>query len=224
MKAFAVTEEFENSGGIIFARHDIVARRRAADEWAEGDLSCITCRRAPWADAYEGKPIPVKVMIAHGWHFECAGCGSRVDEDWLAERRLPIDGVIGTQHSQVFCCKRCARRHYRLEYRRKAREAEAVDHFKAMVRKRLPDADFCDDHPNGHHAYVQPSRCGWVWRQVAVSFRFPGMVIGPAHFRFDAAPFGRARDHGPPAPRYTVSSGDREAFEAWAARAKETLT
>jgi hypothetical protein len=46
LKAFAVTEHDENTGAVIFAKHDIVARRIGADEYADGELSYVSCRRA----------------------------------------------------------------------------------------------------------------------------------------------------------------------------------
>lgn len=223
LRAFSVTEEDENSGAIIFARHAIVAAKAGANEYADGDLGSVSCRRAPWADEYAGKPLPARVMIGHGWHFECSGCGARIDEDYLGEKKLPLEGVIGTQYSAVYCGKRCCRRDLSLTRRRKAEEQRAIDAFKAIVRKRFPDADFCDDPPYSdryrerHHAYVVPGRAGWQWQQVVVSFRFPGMKIAPAHLRFDHQ---SSRFLGPPALGYTCCNGDREAFEAYAAATK----
>ena len=54
MKAYAVTEEDENTGGIIYAEHNIVARRLGANEYADGEIAYVSCRRAPWADEYYG--------------------------------------------------------------------------------------------------------------------------------------------------------------------------
>jgi hypothetical protein len=220
LKAFAVTEHDENTGAVIFAKHDIVARRIGADEYADGELSYVSCRRAPWADAYADKAVPARVMIAHGWHFECSECGSRIDEDYLFDNRLPVDCVVGTQHSHVFCCSKCARRWYSMKRRRKAEELRAIEAFKAVVRKRFPDAEFCDeeDQFRGHHAYVTPERGGWNWQQVIVAFRFPGMKHGPAHFRMDSR-----HKPGPHLASYTCCNGDKEAFEAYAFATKQAV-
>ncbi|MGB3833710.1 MAG: hypothetical protein WA975_17815 [Mesorhizobium sp.] len=218
LRAFAVTENEENTGAIYFAKHDIVAKKWGANEYADGDITYVSCRRAPWADAYVGQPIPAKVMIANGWHFECSGCGQRIDEDFFYDNRLPLEGVIGTQHSAVYCCSRCARKDLSLKRRRKAEEQRAIEAFKAIVRKRFPDADFCDDEQSsfkGHHAYVTAGRGGWHWKQVIVSFRFPGIKIGPAHYRLDGG-YGI----GPYFAGYSCCNGDREAFEVWAAKTK----
>ena len=86
MKAFAVTEECDNNGSIMFAATNIEARRRGADRYNDGELRGISCRRAPWADRFaESGKVPAKVMIAHGWHFDCCGCGATIDEEWIRD-------------------------------------------------------------------------------------------------------------------------------------------
>lgn len=224
MKAFAVLEDCENTGAILFARHDIVAKRQGANEYAEGDISAVTCRRAPWADRYADKPLPVWLMVAHRWHFECSGCGRRIDEDSLIDAGLPLEGVMGTQYSHAFCGKNCARRFYSLQRRRKEQEARAIEAFKAIVRHRFPDVNFCDDvdsnkYREHHHAYVTPGRGGWHWRQVVVSFTFPGMKIAPAHYAMHGS-----YKIGPDPARYTCCNGDREAFEKYVAETRRSKT
>lgn len=223
MRAFAVTENDENTGAIYFARHDIVAKKAGAAEFADGDIGQVSCRRVPWADGYCGRPIPARLMVAHGWHFECCGCGQRIDDDMLADNRLPESGVIGTQGSAVYCGSRCARRHFRREHRRKREAAAAIAHFKALVLRRFPDVTFVDAHDNPnwrHHAYVtcEQGRPGWRWEQVIVAFCFPGMKIAPATYRLDQR-YGHLI--GPPAPYYSCCNGDREAFDAYARMTKQ---
>lgn len=221
LRAYSVLENCESTGGIYFAEHDIVARRHGANEHADGDIGSVTCRRAPWADDYVGRPIPAKLMIAHGWHFECCGCGQRIDEDFLEERRLDIDGVVGTQWGRVYCGRRCLRADLSLERRRKAEQQRAIDMLKAFVSKRLPGVEFADDDPNNNwrsraHATSAWRVRGWLWRSVAVSFRFPGMTVAPATCRLED---GNGR-MGPYRPYFTCCPGDREAFEAFAKATK----
>lgn len=125
MEAYAVTENDEGTGAIYFARHAVVARRMGANEYTNGDFSYVTCRRAPWADAYVDKPLPAKVMVDHGWHFECHGCGKRIDDDMPYEHGMPIEGIIGSQHSAVYCCGKCYLRDQRMRARRKVEETAA---------------------------------------------------------------------------------------------------
>lgn len=221
LKAYAVTEKDENTGAIYFAKHRIAAAKAGANEFGDGELGYVSCRRAKWADAYAGKGLPAKVCIENGWHFECHGCGMRLDEDMPYEHRLPISGVIGSQHGSVFCCARCKWRDMRNRAKRKALEQEAIETLKAIVLKRFPGVAFADDKDqfSGHHAYITHERGGAVWRQVAVGFYFPGMKIGAAHFRLDDS---QGRFPGPRKAYYTCCNGDREAFEAYAAATRRT--
>ncbi|WP_395012591.1 hypothetical protein [Devosia sp.] len=75
--------------------------------------------------------------------------------------------------------------------RLKAEGQRAIEALKAVVAKRFPEAEFCDDPQDGyrwpHHAYVvQGPRGGFHWQQVVVAFAFPGMRIGPATFELRA--------------------------------------
>lgn len=217
-KAYAVTEECENTGGVIFAACPIVARRIGADEYNSGELAGLHVARAPWADVFaETGRVPASVMIDQGWHFECHGCDMRIDADSLYDHRLPIDGVIGTQGSFVYCCARCRRKRLSLERRRKAEELRAIDVIKAMVLRRFPDATLCDAGGRwSPHAYVTrdwSAGGGWHWAQIVVSFTFPGMKIAPAQLRLDGG-----HKMGPHKPYFTCCNGDREAFETWAAK------
>lgn len=227
LRAFAVTEPDENIGGIIFARHAITAAKIGAEEYGCGEIQGMSCRRAAWADQYcDTGRVPASQMIARGWHFECHGCGARIDEDWLIENNLTVDGVCGSQNTWVFCCARCKWRHKRYLAREASAKADAIEAFKAVVRKRFGDVEFIDTDPTGnmrqHHAYVvEGERGGWHWRQVHIAFNFPGMQFGPAHLVRDE-PHGRGQCGfiGPTKPHYTCCGGDREAFEKFAAETK----
>lgn len=174
--AYAVTENDENTGAIYFARHRIAAHKAGAREFADGEFSYVTCRRAPWADAYAETGLPARVCIENGWHFECCGCGQRIDIDSLDDRGLPLAGVIGTQWNSVYCGSRCARKYWSLRRRREQQEQAAIADFKAIVRARFPDVEFADDETKyrTHHAHVVPGRGGWHRQQVIVAFNFPG--------------------------------------------------
>lgn len=216
LKAYSVLEKDEYTGDIYFAAKAIYAAKWGANEYADGELGGVQCRRAPWADAYFETGVPARVAVDHGWRFECHGCGVTVDGDLEYEHRLPISGVCGKVSGVVYCSARCKWRHMREVSRRKAEEQSAIEDFKKIVLTRFPDADFADDEDRfrSHHAYVRHNHGSSVWHraQVVVAFRFPGMKIGPACFRMD--------DHhkiGPPAAGYTCCNGDREAFEAYAA-------
>jgi hypothetical protein len=216
LKAYAVLEKDEFTGDIYFAKHSITAAKAGANEYGDGELSYVQCRRAPWADVFVGKGVPAKVAVDHGWRFECYGCGITIDSDLEYEHRLPVSGVVGSMHGSVYCCARCKWRRAKSDARREREEATAIEDFKAIVRTRFPDVEFADEESKfrGHHAYVTRSdRSGfWHRRQVIVAFRFPGMKIGPAQYRLEDYHWV-----GPPIAGYTCCNGDREAFEAYAA-------
>lgn len=240
LKAFTVNEPMEYTGGIVFAKSNIVARRLGANEYNDGELGGMTVKRAPWADSFVGKLVPASIMIAHGWHFECSGCGRRIDSDladlWenevqpedsgrdmvKARRRYcnwhPAD-VIGTQSSAVFCDQQCKDAHdaYRAEC--KAKETWAIEAFKAKILRRFPDAELINDPDRLRpHAYATTHAGRIVVRQVVVEFAFPGMQYGPASLRWESRASSRYRKAEK--PYYSCCSGDREAFEAYAAATK----
>lgn len=233
IKAYAVTESFEDTGGIVFARHAVTARRVGACEYADSDFSNVSCRRAPWADhCADTGIVPASLMVECGWHFECFGCGRRIDSDlpdaWenesydaparelvLARRRYrkwKPSHVIGTQHSAVFCDQQCKDDHDADEAERKRRQDHAIGVFKRKVLKRFPGVQFCDDGWSKPHAYATKENGRWRVKQVAVSFEFPGMKHGPANYRWDAPSTYRKAEKA----HFTCCTGDREAFESWA--------
>lgn len=217
MKAYAVTEDQENTGAIIFADHAIVARKRGADEFNDGELRGISCCRAPWADGFAGEPVPASVMIDHGWHFECGHCGARIDSDYLEDEDLPVEGVVGTQSGIVYCSAVCEaggnlERAIRADHQRRAIKA-----MSEFVRKRFPGVTIHRDGNNKPHAYASQRGSAWQVEQIVVSFDFPGMKIAPAQCRLDRSD---SRNHGligPVKPYFTCCGGDVEAFETWAA-------
>jgi hypothetical protein len=215
LRAFAVTDRSEGTGGIVFARHAIVARREGACTFGDGDFESVECRRAPWADDYAGDSLPAWVLIDNGWHYEDAWTGETIDTDYLDERGLPIKGVIGTQHSLVFACQAHADAYATEETQRKAVEAKGIEEMQAIVLKRFPDALLT---PSGsafsQHAYASKDGGEFVLKQVIVSFEFPGMKIGPASARYDR-PYNEAFEGLKPV--FWCCGGDKEAFEAWAA-------
>lgn len=239
LKAFTVNEPMEYTGGIVFAKSNIVARRLGANEYNDGEITGMSVRRAPWADSYLGQPIPASLLIAHGWHFECSGCGIRIVDDlynWQDRcgvddtlrdmlaiarryRKWSSDSVIGTQRSAVFCDQQCKDAHdaYRAEC--KAKEARAIEAFKAKILRRFPDAELIYD-PDmlRPHAYATTHAGRIVVRQVVVEFTLPGLQYGPASLRWEHKT--RSQYRRPEKPYYSCCNGDREAFEAYAAATK----
>lgn len=218
LKAYAIQEEAEGTGGIVFAKHAVVARREGAGLFNGGEFSGLSCRRAAWADVCaETGVVPAARMVAHGWWFECGFCGRRIDEDSLAERGLKVEGVVGTQHSFVYCCRTHATKARLEAAQRRRAEAAAIDLFSERIRRRFPSAALRSGE-RAAHAYVCGGLGGpWVVEQVVIAFDFPGQKYGPAELRYQRSPGQRV---GPFEPEFSCCAGDREAFEVFAAEQK----
>ena len=221
--AFLVQETDEWTGDIVFAKSAIEARRWGASEFNAGEIGGLSVKRARWADRYLSEGVPAREMIARGWHFEeCPSCGVRLQEDELIAAGKRVDDVVGTSRGLVYCSPRCHWADMKRAQRTKREVQRALDAYKAIVRERFPDVQFCDAEQDGyrsrHHAYVVPGRGGYHWQQVIVAFTFPGMKIAPASFEMRNNLYER---HGPAPAEYYCCAGDREAFEAYAAATKK---
>lgn len=212
--AYAVTENNEGTGGIVFARHAVVARREGADQYGDGEFDYVSCRRAPWADHCAADHIvPVSLMVEHGWHFECGGCGCRIDSDIFWDRDVLPEDIIGTQHSTAYCTPLCEARHNLERAEAKHVETRWIRRFKKIVKRRFPEAEIIenDDRFCRPHAYSAFRHGKRRVEQVIVSFRVPGLTVGPANLRIDTTGSKRGKPH------WTCCNGDRDAFEAYAA-------
>lgn len=216
LKAYAVLEDGENTGGIVWAGHNVVARREGASIFGDGDFSGMSCTRAPWADGYTHKTLPISLMIENGWRFECCGCGATINEDFLDAEDLPLEGVIGTQHSKVYCSEICECRDNLEHAIKRDHERRAIEALRAYVLKRFPGVTIGAKENWAPHAYASNHGGAWQVRQVVISFEFPGQKIAPAACRIDRDQ-QNARLIGPIRPEYSCCFGDRETFEAWVA-------
>jgi hypothetical protein len=224
VKAYAVLENYESTGGIVFASCNIAARREGAEEYADGDIGSVTCRRARWADAYASTgDVPASEMVAALWAFECSGCGININAD-LADEVDGYEGwscsdIIGSQRSQIYCRASCETAHRAFELERSRRQDRAIERFKRVVERRFPTAVFPEKKPGQrgpHHAYASRSGDRWKIEQVSVAFNFPGMRIDAAHLRYEQR-YGQRQK-----PYWSCCNGDREAFEKFAAETRPT--
>lgn len=215
MKAFMVTEQYENRAMVVFANHAITARRIGANEYCDGELRGISVKRAHHLDQYEGKGVPASVLIDGGWWFECTGCDATINSDFLDDKELAWDAVIGTENSAVFCCAECQKQHLD----RQERERAIGQAFLAMMRDRITSRVGNVQFVTGafrEHIFAQELDGIVVVRQASVSFDFPGQIIAPASLHYDPAYI-----YGPAKLELRCCIGDKAAFEAWWAMASE---
>jgi hypothetical protein len=86
LKAYAVTETTEGTGGIVYAKTNAQARREGSCQFGDGDFHGWECRRAPEFDSMAPHGPSREDLFEHGWWFECEECSShaRLDSGGIA--------------------------------------------------------------------------------------------------------------------------------------------
>jgi len=211
LKAYAVTEPYENKGGIYFAKSNLDARKWGANIWNDNELGGMRVVRAPWADGYS--VVPASLMVDHGWHFECHGCGELIDEDWLHDNNKNSRDVLGSQWGNVFCDQNCKAFYEEQEKQRKEVECNYLAVLREIVTTRFGMVKFTER----NHAYATKCKGVWILQQAEVYFEFPGMKVGPASLRADC---NNMRHSGPQPLQLWVPSGDNEVFQKFVEKMK----
>lgn len=214
LRAFMVTAEAsEESGGVIFAKSHIEARRIGASEWNDGELGGMTVRRSPRLDRFSPGPVPAWVLVSMGWTWEeCAGCALQVSEDSLEEAGLAVEGVRGNDGSLVFCCARCEG-----EWRDRRRAAEAagqavISAMIARLHRRFRGQVIVE---KSHH-YTLIREGLPTTQEASVEFSWPGQKIGNAVIHLVRDYYSHAATMLPPSLQIRCCMGDKEAFEKFA--------
>lgn len=186
LRAWAVQEDYESTGGIVFARYGIVARRAGAAQFNDGEFSGLTVRRAPWADKYAPGPVPALAMIRDGgWFFECGHCQRRIydgaDDDSDAE--VTADNAVEVE-STVYCSPICRRRFLNEKSERRALTERRLQSVRNALWRKCPGITLM----GRDHVYLAPrTRRGWIVGQTIVNFIFPGQPVGICQYRHDKA-------------------------------------
>ncbi|MBV7408715.1 hypothetical protein [Maritimibacter sp. DP1N21-5] len=221
MGAYSYLETDEFTGGIVFAKSNIEARRIGANLLNMDDIGGMEVKRRKDLDRFEETGVPAWLLVSEGWRFECLGCGMQINEDEMEDAGLPVTGIVGVEHGHIYCCHVC-RMQRMAEYAACKAFGEAfLDMLKGVVTARFPDIEPCFGEYR-HHVYV-PTWCSpYVVQQAKVHFSFPGMKIGPASlvYQHQANAHG-SRITGPVKPEFYCCNGDREAFEALAGRSDQ---
>ena len=180
--AYSVTEEFEGTGGIVFARSAIAARRIGADRYADGEFENARCRRAPYADEYaESGIVPASRLIEEGWHFECSGCSRTIDNDYLWEMDIEPSDVVGSQDSSVYCNELCEAYEALGRAQRKVFDRRWMRRLVKFVKARFPEAEIIRD-SQFRRPYVYGDRRNGqhLLRDANIPFTLPCLEHGPA--------------------------------------------
>lgn len=211
MPAYSVLETDEFTGGIIFAKSNIAARKIGARVFNHDDMSGLQVKRRKDLDQYEGQGVPASLLVSQGWYFECHGCGMTINSDNMDEEGLPVRGIVGSEGGPIYCCHACRMDSRSKESARDAFGQAFLDMLRDIVMQRLPDIDHRFEEQT-HHVYVSEA-APWAVVQARVSFSFAGMSHGPASLRYDhSGPNGQSLI-GPVRPEFYCCNGDKEAFE-----------
>ncbi len=142
MAAYTAVETYsgEWQGGLYFAKSDIAARRAAANDHSDGDLSVIQLTRQRSLDQYEKDGcVPLDEMIWLGWRVDCDECGVRIEDglydgSWEGEPEDRSDETPqGTFEGWGWCSVGCKDEWHR----KKAIEKDIVAEMRAKLRGKV---------------------------------------------------------------------------------------
>lgn len=212
IKAYTWQDHDKGTGGVVFAKSSVEARRKGASIYGNGDFNDGYARRAKWADAYVSLDrVPLEVMLDAGWWMTCAHCETRIpDEDGEDEDGKPKN-PISAGHLD-FCCSDCLQLWGWEKVERARAEATTTEWLKARLLEKIPGVTVTDDKA---HVYIKFDNGKPVAHQGIISFTFPGCNVGAAHYRFD-----KAGDD----PHVTVCNGDLAAWDSWRATSSASET
>lgn len=157
-KAFTVIEDVsgDNHGFVVFEDHAIVARRRGADMFNDGDIRGMRVKREHSLDKYsESGAVPMKDMVSLGWWSTCSHCCREINSGLYEDILYNSDGdeigaaaswpPIGIFGSIVFCDIEC-KKLYDVEQRRNSKvKIEEVLNLKNKVDHHFVNAIMIDD-------------------------------------------------------------------------------
>lgn len=151
---------YEN-GCIVFAKHNVVARREGALD-IDCDFEDVeSCRRAPQFDQYAPGPVPVRALMENGWWWECFGCTRKLHgiDDNEDEDGNELDLYFPDDRS-VFCSKAC----YESAVREREQRKQAETKLREDFLRRYPGCTI-------RHCYGTPA-------VNSLTFDFPGGKYG----------------------------------------------
>jgi len=213
--AYTYNETDEWSGGVVFARSNIEARRLGANLLNMDEIAGLSVQRRPDLDEYVDTGVPARVLVEEGWWFECHGCWLRLDDCGMEDAGLPVSGIVGYEQGRVYCSHACRMESQAEDAARDAFGKAFLDMLQDVVRRRFPGAEIQFE-GGRHHAYV-PRYWPLVAQQARVEFDWPGQKIGRASLEYYHADAQGRTLIGPVRPEFRCCIGDREAFEAFAA-------
>lgn len=132
----------------VFATSNAAARRIAEKRF---DGYVAQCKRAPGFDQYAPGPVPIKVMIADGWQFECAECSRWVYDGMIEDDPDDVEPMTYEPTylgRYVYCSPACRAYDVRERRERASYEAAACELLEARYPGALLEHVERADHEN----------------------------------------------------------------------------
>ena len=220
MGAYSVLETDEYTGGIVFAKDKRSATRIGANLYAHDEPEYIETTRRKDLDKYELTGVPAWLMVSQGWHFECHGCGRRIDCDALYDDGMSYTNVVGFESGAIYCCHACRMESLADKAAINAYGEAFLEMLRDLVRARFPKTEWNFGN-HKHHVYARKYGDRITVVHARISFEFPGMKIGAASLNYHHTGQHGRDIIGPVRPEVMCCRGDQEVFEAFAAKVKD---
>jgi hypothetical protein len=213
-KAYICMETYNCTGGVVFAKTNLEARKIAANEWNDGELGGLSVRRATDLDEYaETNRVPAwKLIVNHGWSWEdgCSYCGQSLNYDDLQDAGKDPCDVVGFDGFHVYCNEDCKERQDEIN----EGKDRAGDAFLSQILKRIKSRFGDVDIVKTHH-FTTYREGYFTTEQAIVDFDFPGRKYGYASLRYSNDTYKPCEKLMPCTLHVLCSNGDIEAFEAF---------
>lgn len=145
---------------VLFRTSDIAAKREVASELG-CEISDLHARRRSEWDQYAATGVPALVRIDDGWWYECDGCGTTINADYIGTRErsgdehedwrldaeygpdltVPEMSPVEPRPGRVWCHPSCHERDMAARARRRRWEERVHAWLVRRLLRRMPDAD-----------------------------------------------------------------------------------
>jgi len=99
--------------------------------------------RSPEFDQYRPGPVPMKVLLEHGWCYQCWSCDHQITSDGCDDCIKPRSDqcyVPVCTKTMVFCSRHCHKEYVEDQRREVKEKAQAIRAIRRLMRKNFPGA------------------------------------------------------------------------------------
>lgn len=157
-----------------FGRSAIEVKRRWSNEFWDGrEIAGISAKRKPEWDKYAGTGVPALERIDAGWYYECTGCCTTINHDYIGTRERSHDGYeeacldreygpdltrtvmepVEPIHGRPWCSQSCFEDDIARAAKLRRYEERIHAWLARRVKRRLPDAEILPLPPVDYERY-----------------------------------------------------------------------